>query len=172
VREVDFSLDSRSWYFHGLPPGRAYRVELMSFAVDGQSRRIGQSSNTVRLPPDGPSGLIEDRFVRIPFDLPAGRIAEAVRHGEARVSPAPFPDESRHRLYQMSGGETRALGASEKRVVGGITAAPPPPGPGPAAEEIFQRRGVGVRSSGPWPWSGSMPWSGSTPRRGGGNSSS
>ena len=163
VREVDFSLDSRSWYFHGLQPNRSYRVELVSLAVDGQVRRIGSASNTARLPPDGPSSIIDDRFVCIPFDMPTSRMVEAARRGE-RVAP-PFPEEARHKLYQASGGETRALGASEQRAVGGVTAAPPPP-PGPTGEQA-PRRFVGVRSSGPWPWSGSMPWSGGMSKRGG-----
>ncbi|MGI5862575.1 MAG: DUF4912 domain-containing protein [Myxococcales bacterium] len=161
VREVDFSLDSRSWYFHGLQPDRSYRVELVSLAVDGQARRIGPASNTIRLPPDGPSSIIDDRFVCIPFDLPISRMVEAARR--ERAAP-PFPEDARHKLYQASGGETRALGASEQRAVGGVTAAPPPAGP---AGEQAPRRFVGVRSSGPWPWSGSMPWSGGMRKRGG-----
>ena len=165
VREVDFSLDSHSWYFHGLQPGRAYRVELASIAVDGQSRRIGPASNTTRLPPDGPSEVVDDRFVRIPFDLPTARMAEAVRHGGDRVMPPPFPEEARQRLFQMSGGESRPLGASEQGAV--VNPAPPPPAPGPIVGQIPTRRFVGVRSSGPSPWSGTVPWSGSMPRRGG-----
>jgi DNA-directed RNA polymerase subunit K/omega len=79
LREVDFSVGARSWYFHGLAPARTYRVEMVALAQDGQARRIGPASNPMRLPALGPSRYQDDRFVRVPFDLPAGQLAEIMR---------------------------------------------------------------------------------------------
>jgi hypothetical protein len=144
VRDQDFALESRCWYFHDLDPGRTYRAELMSLGTDGQARRIGPASNPLRLPGQGPSPITDDRFIRIPFDVPAGRLAEAMRQAaEVRGAPPPFEEEARERLYEMSGGATRPAGSSEQLQEGAgqpsATAAP-----------------TGVRSSGPWPWSGSL----------------
>jgi hypothetical protein len=79
IRESEFSLQAGNWYFNDLPPGRTYRVELVSVASDGQVRRIGPASNWARLPAQGPSKAIEDRFVRIPFDMLTRRLADAMR---------------------------------------------------------------------------------------------
>ena len=147
VREVEFSVGARSWYLHGLSPARSYRVELVALAEDGQARRIGPGSNPMRLPPVGPSRFRDDRFVRVPFDVPASKLAEHLRlslrslaggAGPAStvgprpafpvaapgagslvpfVEPPPFPEESRERIYQASGGAARALGSSEHQPV-------------------------------------------------------
>ncbi|MGZ3460058.1 MAG: DUF4912 domain-containing protein, partial [Archangium sp.] len=50
VRVIDIALESRSYYVHGLPPGRPYRVEAHFVGSSGRSRRIGHSSNRVFLP--------------------------------------------------------------------------------------------------------------------------
>ncbi len=70
VREVDFALESRSFYIHGLPPGRPYRVEAHFIARDGRSRRIGHSTNRVTLPRMGPSTDTTMRFMRMPVRMP------------------------------------------------------------------------------------------------------
>jgi hypothetical protein len=66
VREQDFALESRSFYVHGLDPGRAYRVEFHFVGKDGRSRRLGHSTNRVQLPPAGPSPDTSVRFMRVP----------------------------------------------------------------------------------------------------------
>ncbi|HSP80891.1 MAG TPA: DUF4912 domain-containing protein [Myxococcaceae bacterium] len=65
VRVVDFALESRSFYLHGLSPGQPYRVEAHFVGQDGRSRRIG-NSNRVFLPPAGPSSDTSVRFLRMP----------------------------------------------------------------------------------------------------------
>lgn len=127
-REVDFAVEARSWYFHDLSPGRAYRAELTSHAIDGQVRRIGELSNLVKLPPEGPSPIVDDRFLRIPWEVPPPVFADAVRRAEpAREEPpaaegfeqeppvplTPFAEDARLALYLRSGGTGRALGSSE-----------------------------------------------------------
>ncbi|NOK14356.1 DUF4912 domain-containing protein [Corallococcus exercitus] len=65
-REVDFALESRSFYLQGMTPGRTYRVEAHFVGSDGRSRRIGHSSNRATLPPAGPSEDTSIRFLRMP----------------------------------------------------------------------------------------------------------
>ncbi|NOK39011.1 DUF4912 domain-containing protein [Corallococcus exercitus] len=65
-REVDFALESRSFYLQGMTPGRTYRVEAHFVGSDGRSRRIGHSSNRATLPPAGPSADTSIRFLRMP----------------------------------------------------------------------------------------------------------
>ncbi|QSQ16235.1 DUF4912 domain-containing protein [Myxococcus landrumensis] len=69
VREVDCALESRGYYIHGLPAGRPYRVEAHFVGRDGQSRRIGPSSNRVTLPPSGVSSDTTVRFLRRPVPV-------------------------------------------------------------------------------------------------------
>ncbi|NBD10938.1 DUF4912 domain-containing protein [Corallococcus silvisoli] len=76
-REVDFALESRSFYLQGLSPGRTYRVEAHFVGADGRSRRIGQSSNRATLPPAGPSEDTSIRFLRMPPPVEERQHAEA-----------------------------------------------------------------------------------------------
>jgi hypothetical protein len=87
LREFDVALDAKAWYLHGLPSSHTYKAELLARAEDGQVRRIGPSSNPVRLPAVGPSRFRDDRFVRVPFDLPAGQLAEILRQGLKGAGP-------------------------------------------------------------------------------------
>jgi hypothetical protein len=66
LRVIDVALESRSYYIHGLPPGRPYRVEVHFVGGSGRSRRIGHSSNRVFLPPLGASSDTSVRFLRMP----------------------------------------------------------------------------------------------------------
>ncbi|MCY1042723.1 DUF4912 domain-containing protein [Corallococcus sp. bb12-1] len=65
-REVDFALESRSFYLREMAPGRTYRVEAHFVGSDGRSRRIGHSSNRATLPPAGPSSDTSIRFLHMP----------------------------------------------------------------------------------------------------------
>ncbi|WP_342381400.1 DUF4912 domain-containing protein [Myxococcus stipitatus] len=69
VREVDCALESRSYYIHGLPAGKPYRVEAHFVGRDGRSQRIGPSSNRVTLPPAGVSSDTTVRFLRRPVPV-------------------------------------------------------------------------------------------------------
>lgn len=93
VREVDFALESRSYYLHGLQPGRAYRVEAHFVGSDGRSRRVGAASNAVALPSAGPSGDLTVRFMRIPWDMPLGRLKEAATGGQRPPAQRPAGEE-------------------------------------------------------------------------------
>lgn len=86
VREMDFALESKSFYVRGLTPGRRYRLEAHAIGRDGATRRIGRSTNLVAVPSEGPSSDTTVRFLRAPWTLPVGRMMDAIRTGEARVS--------------------------------------------------------------------------------------
>ncbi|MBZ4333693.1 DUF4912 domain-containing protein [Corallococcus sp. AS-1-12] len=77
-REVDFALESRSFYLQGMTPGRTYRVEAHFVGSDGRSRRIGHSSNRATLPPAGPSADTSIRFLRMPPPPVVDRLREAI----------------------------------------------------------------------------------------------
>jgi hypothetical protein len=138
VREVDFSIESKSWYLGDLAPARTYRAELWALAIDGQARRIGPPSNEMKLPPEQPSPHVDDRFLRIVFDLPRA----AAPAPQVLVPSEPFPPAAREALYQASGGGlARAIGSSEQD----------------AARQGADSPGGMLRTRGPWPWSGSFP---------------
>ena len=66
VREEEVALESRSFYIHGLPPGRPYRVEAHFVGRDGRSRRIGHSTHPLILPRTGLSQDTSVRFMQMP----------------------------------------------------------------------------------------------------------
>jgi len=84
VREVDFALESRSYYLHDLKPMHTYRVEAYFVGSDGRRRRIGRGSNWVTLPPEGPSSDTSVRFMRVPWGQPLHRRGEASSGGVER----------------------------------------------------------------------------------------
>ncbi|RKG93827.1 DUF4912 domain-containing protein [Corallococcus sp. CA053C] len=87
-REVDFALESRSFYLLGMAPGRTYRVEAHFVGADGRSRRIGHSSNRATLPPAGPSSDTSIRFLHMP-PLP---VVARPRAEEVVAVPARAPE--------------------------------------------------------------------------------
>ena len=66
VRELEIALESRSFYIHGLPPGRPYRVEAHFVDRSGRSRRIGSSTHPITLPHTGPSPDKSVRYMQLP----------------------------------------------------------------------------------------------------------
>jgi hypothetical protein len=106
VREVDFALESRSFYVHGLPAGRRYRVEAHFMGRDGRSQRIGTATAAIELPSEGPSRDGSVRFLRIPWGVRVSQLEDALQRGlatirsgagEARVDPwsrAPLPSSA------------------------------------------------------------------------------
>ncbi len=156
VRELECTLNDRSWYFHGLQPGLTYRVELVAISADGDVMRIGPSSNAVQLPSDAPSPLIDDRFIRLPFDVSASSVAEAIRMSEKieKKELPPLSKTLRALLYQASGGNSgRGFGSSSSNQLP-EGAAPRQQGEGEAPSgpdaEGALRRGIGARATGPW----------------------
>jgi chemotaxis protein histidine kinase CheA len=91
VREVEFALESRSFYIHGLPPGRPYRVEAYFVGLEGRSRRIGQSTHPLTLPQTGPSQDTSVRFMQMP---PPPQVPVTGGAPAAVVAPRPSPAES------------------------------------------------------------------------------
>lgn len=85
ARELDIAIEPCNWYVSGVEPDREYRVEIHAVGVDGKSRRLGRSSAQVSVPPPQPSSTVEDRFVRIPWDLPLARAADVAAHDGAPV---------------------------------------------------------------------------------------
>jgi hypothetical protein len=96
VRVLDFALESRSYYVHDLDPGRVYRAEIHVVDRGGRQRRLQDPSNEMTLPPFGPSTLVADRFMRLPWSEPLSRLLRHVREG------APFPEELRALLANLS----------------------------------------------------------------------
>jgi hypothetical protein len=83
LREVDFALESRSFYLHGLPAGGRYRVEACFVGRDGRSHRIGPPTREVELPRLGPSPNLTARFLRLPWGLRISRLKEWLARGQA-----------------------------------------------------------------------------------------
>ncbi len=155
VRETEFALEARRWYVFNLEPGRKYHVELVAVGAGGETRRIGPPSNAVGVPPKGPSPIIDDRFIRIPFDTGPRRIAEGfgdlrefaswaqARAQETEGSVAPETDQQRDELYKLSGG--LVVGSSEQMANWA------------AGGEQRGGSSAGGMYSGQWPWSGILP---------------
>jgi hypothetical protein len=96
VRSIEFALESHGFYVHDLDPGRVYRAEIHAVDRRGTRRPVGRSSNEMMLPPLGPSPVIDDRFIRIPWDMPLGRLLGPGHAG------GPFSDEARALLARLS----------------------------------------------------------------------
>ncbi len=96
IRAVEVALESRGYYVHDLEPGRTYRAELHAFDRAGRERRVGPSSNEIALPPVGPSPVIDDRFIRIPWEQPLGGLL-----GPGHPRPG-FPEDARAALARLS----------------------------------------------------------------------
>ncbi|MBN1207741.1 MAG: DUF4912 domain-containing protein [Myxococcaceae bacterium] len=90
VREQEIALESRSFYIHGLPPGRPYRVEAHLVDRAGRSRRIGSSTHPVTLPQTGVSPDTSVRFMQMPPPVPATSGAPAA---PAVVASGPWREE-------------------------------------------------------------------------------
>lgn len=73
VRDLDFALESHSYYVNDLSPGERYQAEIVFVGRNGE-RRLGALSNPVHLPNFGPSAWSDDRFATLPWDarLPKG----------------------------------------------------------------------------------------------------
>jgi uncharacterized protein len=96
IRVLEFALESRGYYVHDLEPGRLYRAEIHAIDRLGRERLIGHGSNEIGLPPIGPSPIVDDRFIRIPWDVPLGRLL-----GPGHVG-GPFSEEARAMLARLS----------------------------------------------------------------------
>lgn len=86
VREEPFDVQAPNFYVRDLAAGRTYRVEAYLVGDDGEAIRMGPPSNSVVLPPDGPSSVTTLRFLKVPQGLPLDRLREYVRDGRARLS--------------------------------------------------------------------------------------
>lgn len=108
VREIDFALESRSFYVPNLSAGRHYRAEIYFLGTNGLERRLGRPSNSIGLPPRGPSPIVDDRFATLAWGTPLTR-----RDLFARAEPdRGFPDTDRSALFDASR-TGRPIGASE-----------------------------------------------------------
>ena len=109
VRVVDVALEARGWYVHDLEPGRAYRAELHLIGSDGQDRLLPGPSVATALPPQGPSSVVDDRYVSLPWQVPLPKLMGPGLPG------GPFSEEARKLLATLSGwsrfGHSRADGA-------------------------------------------------------------
>jgi uncharacterized protein len=96
VRVLEFALEARGYYVHDLEPGRLYRAEIHVLDRQGQDRVLARSSNEVSLPPVGPSPIVDDRFIRIPWEIQLGRLLGPGHPGGA------FPEDVRAMLARLS----------------------------------------------------------------------
>jgi hypothetical protein len=96
VRTIDFAIESRCYYVNDLQPGRTYRGEIQAVDRHGYARRVGASSNATALPPVGPSPAVDDRFARIPWELPLPRLLVRGEEG------GPFSEDLRALLARLS----------------------------------------------------------------------
>jgi hypothetical protein len=145
VRAVEFALEARGWYVHDLDPGRVYRAEI--HLVDRrQEKLLPQASNPVLLPPVGPSPVVDDRFVRIPWGEPIRLLAAA---GEGRPG-APFADDLRAQLARLSDW-SRFGGGTWGAAAGGMGGRPFSPASAAGGDD---------RPTSPAPSSPSSPWGG------------
>jgi hypothetical protein len=135
VRTIDFALESRSYYIHDLEPGRSYRAEIHVVDRAGRERLLGSPSNDVGLPPIGPSPVIDDRFARIPWDLPLKRW---MREGHAG---APFSEEARALLARLSDW-SRFSGRVWGGSAGGMGGRPFSPSGGPSSPSPTGKEGA------------------------------
>ncbi|HTN52673.1 MAG TPA: DUF4912 domain-containing protein [Anaeromyxobacter sp.] len=131
IRALEFALESRGFYVHDLDPGRVYRAEIHVVDRQGQERLLAHGSNEVALPPLGPSPMVDDRFIRIPWEVPLGRLLGGGHAGgafseEARAMLARLSDWSRFAGKAVWGGSAGGMGG---RPSGGPTS-PVPTSPG------------------------------------------
>jgi hypothetical protein len=147
VRVIEVALESRSYYIHGLAPGRPYRVEAHFIGASGRSRRIGHSSNRVFLPQTGPSSDTAVRFLRMPVVTPKAASMEAVAAtAPSRTAPVEEREYITWRRVALpgSGGFQDIPERRRERIEPGAEAAPSP-------EYLNVRRAEG--SSEQWAWS-------------------
>jgi uncharacterized protein len=136
VRTIEFALESRGYYVHDLEPGRSYRAEIHVIDRQGRERLVGHASNEVTLPRVGPSPVIDDKFIRIPWEVPLGRLLGPGHPG------VPFPDEARRLLERLSDWSRFSGGTWGSASAGGMggrpfspTSAPSSPTGRPGGEE-------------------------------------
>lgn len=108
ARRLPLALESRGYYVHEVDAGRAYRAELRVVDRAGRERLLGPGSGDAGVPPGGPSPLVDDRFVQLPWDQPLGPPLGPGRRG------ADFPAEAREALARLSGWETGAAGGAPR----------------------------------------------------------
>ncbi|WP_243337289.1 DUF4912 domain-containing protein [Anaeromyxobacter soli] len=120
VRTLDFALEATGFYVHDLEPGRVYRAEIHAVDRGGQDRQLGRGSNEMMLPPLGPSPVIDDRFIRIPWEIPLGRLLGPGHAG------GPFSEEARALLARLS--DWSRFAARTGGSAGGVGGRPTSPG--------------------------------------------
>lgn len=126
VRTLEFAIESRSYYVHDLEPGRVYHAAIHAVGGNGD-RLVARPSNAVPLPPLGPSPVVDDLFIDLPWDMTLEALAAA---GALNPVPgAPLPAELRARLTMLFSFERGAIGADggarageARRGVSGATA--------------------------------------------------
>jgi hypothetical protein len=107
-----------------------YRAEVHAVGRSGRDRLVGQSSNEMMLPPIGPSSVIDDRFIRIPWEMPLGRLLGPGHAGgpfsaEARALLARLRDWSR--FSPRGGGSQSAGGMGGRPTSPGVVSSPSSP---------------------------------------------
>jgi hypothetical protein len=106
VRTLELAIESRSYYVHDLEPGRLYHAAIHAVGGNGD-RLVARPSNAVPLPPLGPSPVMDDLFIDLPWDMTLEALAAA---GALHPVPgAPLPAELRARLTMLFSLERGAM---------------------------------------------------------------
>jgi hypothetical protein len=108
---------------HDLEPGRVYRAEIHLVDRGGRERLVPHASNPVVLPPIGPSPVVDDRFVAIPWAFPLPRLLGPGTPG------GPFSEELRALLARLS--DWNRFRAAGQPGAGGPDLRPTSPAGGP-----------------------------------------
>jgi uncharacterized protein len=137
IRTVELALEARGWYVHDLEPGRVYRAEIHAVDRAGRVRAVGGASNDVQLPPHGPSPFVDDRFIRLPWTLPLGRLLGPGHEGtpfseEARNLLTSLSDWSRYAEQAGGGGESAGGGGAAGGLGGRMASGGPPSSTSPS----------------------------------------
>jgi len=145
AREAEVAIESRSFYVHGLRPGRRYRVEAHWVGVDGISKMIGRSQGEVELPAaDDVLRPGEARFAELHWDQPLASLG--ARLGAARTLSQQEAEEFARRIPR-----SWAYSASDRSQ---WTPAPERLMPKEQAEELARRipraRGEGASDQSRW----------------------
>lgn len=119
VRDLDFALESGSYYVNDLSPGEVYQAEIVVVGRNGE--RSLRFSNPVRLPNIGPSPWADDRFATLPWD------ARLPKDLDAFTWPLPFGEGLGSAAWRRGGASDLPYERWRRSEAGSVAWGRPPP---------------------------------------------